>query len=74
MKRASWFGREKKKKKKEAFKVLRDQIETWAEREVEDCNIEGSSKGGKKKALKPSGIAWEKREFENYPPSCSTVS
>ena len=66
---------EKKKRKKEAFKVLRDQIETWAEREVEDCNVEGSLKGGKKKkALKPLGIAWENREFENYPPSCSTVS
>ena len=27
---------------------MRDQIETWAERELEDCNIEGSLKGGEK--------------------------
>ena len=37
------------KKRGEAFKVLCDQIETWVEREFEDCNIEGSLKGGKKK-------------------------
>ena len=28
---------------------LRDQLETWAEREFEICNGEGSLKGGKKK-------------------------
>ena len=68
-------GRRKKKRKHlEGFKVLRDQIETWGYREFEDCNMEGSLNGGKKKKLKPSGIAWENREFESYPPSCSTVS
>ena len=44
---------------------------------VRGCNVEGSLKGEKKKktkTLKPSGIAWENREFENYPPSCSTIS
>ena len=39
----------------------------------EICNVEGSLKG-EKKTLKPLGIAWENREFESYPPSCSTVS
>ena len=62
----------KKKKKRKAFRVLRDQIEMWAERELEDCNMEGSLKGEKK--LKALGIAWENREFESYPPFCSTVS
>ena len=38
----------KKKKKRKAFRVLRDQIEMWAERELEDCNIEGSLKEKKK--------------------------
>ena len=33
----------------EAFKVLHDQIETWGDREFEDCNMEGSLKGGKRK-------------------------
>ena len=44
-------GRRKKKKKKhlEGFRVLRDQIETWGYREFEDCNMEGSLNGGKKK-------------------------
>ena len=52
------------------------QIETWAEREreFEICNVEGSLKGGVEKTLRPSGIAWENKEFESYPPSCSTVS
>ena len=40
--------KKKKKEKGEAFRVLRDQIEMWAERELEDCNVEGSLKGGKK--------------------------
>ena len=39
----------KKKKQVEAFRVLRDQIETWGDREFEDCNVEGSLKGKKKK-------------------------
>ena len=40
---------------------MRDQIETWGDKEFEDCNMERSLKGGKKKkkTLKPSGIAWE---------------
>ena len=37
-----------KKKSVEAFRVLRDQIEMWGDREFEDCNMEGSLKGGKK--------------------------
>ena len=54
----------------EAFRVLCDQIEMWGDREFEDCNVEGSLKGGKRKEkLKPSGIAWENRKFESYPPS-----
>ena len=66
-------GLEKKKKKRKAFRVLRDQIEMWAERELEDCKIEGSLKGeGKKKSVE--AFKWENREFESYPPSCSTVS
>ena len=62
----------KKKKQVEAFRVLRDQIEMWGDREFEDCNVEGSLKG-KKKKLKPSGTAWENREFEHLPalPFCS---
>ena len=28
---------------------MRDQIETWGDKEFEDCNMEGSLKGGKKK-------------------------
>ena len=43
----SIFNLKEKKKKKniEAFRVLRDQIETWVDREFEDCNMEGSLKG-----------------------------
>ena len=41
----------KKKKQVEAFRVLRDQIETWGDREFEDCNVEGSLKGKKKKKV-----------------------
>ena len=46
------------------------------------CNVERSLKGKKKKKTKTKtkqnveafSIAWENREFESYPPSCSTVS
>ena len=38
----------KKKKNVRAFRVLRDQIETWGDREFEDCNLEGSLKEKKK--------------------------
>ena len=44
--------KKKEKKKREAFRVLSDQIETWGERELEDCNVEGSLKGEKKKKKK----------------------
>ena len=58
----------KKKKQVEAFRVLRDQIEMWGDREFEDCNVEGSLKGKKKKKrLKPSGIAWEKQRVWKLP-------
>ena len=33
----------------ESFRVLHDQIETWGDREFEDCNVEGSLKEKKKK-------------------------
>ena len=65
----------KKKKQVEAFRVLRDQIEMWGDREFEDCNVEGSLKGKKKKKGWSLQVLREKnREFESYPPSCSTVS
>ena len=42
----------------ESFRVLSDQKETWGDKEFEDCNMEESLKGGrkkkKKKTLKPS--------------------
>ena len=41
--------KEEKKKNVEAFKVLHDQIETWGDREFENCNVKGSLKGGKRK-------------------------
>ena len=45
---------EGKKEKGEGFRAFPDKIERWAERELEDCNVEGSIKGGGK-MLKPSG-------------------
>ena len=70
--------KKKEKKKREAFRVLSDQIETWGERELEDCNVEGRLKGGMLKGWKKKKnvevFRWENREFESYPPSCSTVS
>ena len=45
----SLFNLKKKKKKVESFRVLRDQIEMWGDREFEDCNVDGSLKGGRKK-------------------------
>ena len=45
-------NKRKKKKKRKAFRVLRDQIEMWAERELEDCNIEGSLKEKKNQKKK----------------------
>ena len=55
----------KKKKKREAFRVLRDQIERFAKRELEDCNIVVCLKGGekKKKMLKPSAEKTERFHF-----------
>ena len=48
---------------------MRDQIETWAERELEDCNIEGSLKGEikKKKTLKLSGEKTESLKATHLP-------
>ena len=45
----SLFQLKKEKKNVEAFIVLRDQIETWGDRELEDCNVEGSLRKKKKK-------------------------
>ena len=64
IKRANWFGRKRKKKKKkkgEAFRILRNQMEKWAERELEDCNVEGSSKGRGEKNIE--AFRWENGEF-----------
>ena len=45
----SLYNLKGKKKKVESFKVLRDQMETWGDREFEDCNVEGGLKGGREK-------------------------
>ena len=37
------------------FKDLCDQIEMWADSECEECNVEGSLKGGKKEKKKRKG-------------------
>ena len=50
----SIFKLKEEKKNVEAFKVLRDQIETWGDRELEDCNVEGSLR--KKKKKKPHNV------------------
>ena len=42
----------KEEKNVEAFKVLRDQIEMWGDRELEDCNVEGSLQRKKEKKKK----------------------
>ena len=41
---------------------MRDQIETWGDKEFEDCNMEGSLKGGKKKKCWSLQVLREKTE------------
>ena len=45
----------------EAFRVLRDQIKMWGDRDFEDCNVEGSLRGGEKR---------KRKRKETLKPSC----
>ena len=49
--------KEEKRKEKniKAFKVLRDQIETWGEKKFEDCNVGGSLKEKRKEKKEKRG-------------------